>query len=273
MVKTKILGALAAITLLAGCVGTKTETLGDVEPSGSAFTNALFNEYKALAEFEAYEMYDWIDADYFADKAARAAGGEAVEPAVLENWDLPAEHVDELTTARAALVAALNAGATTRKPETAALAQAKFDCWVEQQEENFQPDHIAACKDAFWAAMKELEPQAPAAVIPATYTILFAFDSAVVTDLGMKIIDAAIKEANRTGASFALTGHADRSGSEDYNMKLSLRRAEAARDVLVAKGVEASKISVAARGESEPAVPTADGVREQANRRVEILLQ
>ena len=54
-------------------------------------------------------------------------------------------------------------------------------------------------------------------------------------------------------------------------MKLSLRRAEAARDVLVAKGVEASKISVAARGESEPAVPTADGVREQANRRVEIV--
>jgi OOP family OmpA-OmpF porin len=272
MIKTKVLGALAAISLLAGCVGTKVETLSGMEPSGSAFTAALFDEYKALSEFEAYEMYDWIDADYYAEKAAMAAAGEAPEPAVLENWDLPAEYVGELTEARAALVAVLADGAADRAPETAARAQAKFDCWVEQQEENFQPEHIAACKDGFWAAMKELQP-APMAMAPATYTILFAFDSAVVSENGIKIVDAAIAEASRTGAGFALTGHTDRAGPEDYNMKLSLRRAEAVRAVLLDKGVDSSLISVAARGESEPAVPTADGVAERANRRVEILLQ
>jgi OOP family OmpA-OmpF porin len=272
MIKTKVIGALAAVSLLAGCVGTKVETLGGMEPSGSAFTAALFDEYKALSEFEAYEMYDWIDADYYAEKASMAAAGEAPEPAVLENWDIPAEYVGELTEARAALVSVLADGAGDRAPETAARAQAKFDCWVEQQEENFQPEHIAACKDGFWAAMKELQP-APMAMAPATYTILFAFDSSVVSENGMKIIDAAIAEASRTGAGFALTGHADRAGPEDYNMKLSLRRAEAVRAVLLDKGVEAGAISVAARGESEPAVPTADGVAERANRRVEILLQ
>ena len=43
--------------------------------------------------------------------------------------------------------------------------------------------------------------------------------------------------------------------------------------LIVTGGVAADKITVAGRGESEPAVPTADGVREAKNRRVEIILQ
>ncbi len=51
-----------------------------------------------------------------------------------------------------------------------------------------------------------------------------------------------------------------------------MRRANSVRDALVARGVKAHGISLAGRGEAEPAVPTADGVREPANRRVEIIL-
>jgi OOP family OmpA-OmpF porin len=56
-------------------------------------------------------------------------------------------------------------------------------------------------------------------------------------------------------------------------MALSLRRADTVREALIAGGIDANTITVAGRGESEPAVPTADGVREQANRRVEIVIQ
>jgi outer membrane protein OmpA-like peptidoglycan-associated protein len=56
-------------------------------------------------------------------------------------------------------------------------------------------------------------------------------------------------------------------------MALSLRRADSVRSSLISGGVSADKITVAGRGESEPAVPTADGVREPKNRRVEIILQ
>jgi outer membrane protein OmpA-like peptidoglycan-associated protein len=73
--------------------------------------------------------------------------------------------------------------------------------------------------------------------------------------------------------SISATGHADRAGPEDYNMALSLRRADSVRAALIAGGVPADKITVAGRGESEPAVPTPDGVKEQANRRVVIVLQ
>jgi len=72
---------------------------------------------------------------------------------------------------------------------------------------------------------------------------------------------------------WAVTGHADRAGSEAYNMELSLRRANAVRAALVARGVSPDSITVAGRGETEPDVPTADGVEEQVNRRVRIIPQ
>src|ERR1044072_5570372 len=67
-------------------------------------------------------------------------------------------------------------------------------------------------------------------------------------------------------ARITATGHADRSGPENYNMALSLRRANAVKDALVRNGVPATAISVVGKGETQPLVPTADGVREAADR-------
>lgn len=67
-----------------------------------------------------------------------------------------------------------------------------------------------------------------------------------------------------------VAGHSDRSGPERVNVLASRRRAEAVRSYLVARGIPAGAITVAAHGESRPIVPTEDGVREAQNRRVEI---
>src|SRR3546814_20641131 len=69
-----------------------------------------------------------------------------------------------------------------------------------------------------------------------------------------------------------LAGHADKSGSDQYNVGLSQRRAEAAKAYLAGKGVPETAIATAGFGESRPLVETADGVREPQNRRVEITL-
>jgi flagellar motor protein MotB len=69
-----------------------------------------------------------------------------------------------------------------------------------------------------------------------------------------------------------VTGHADRAGGDAYNMALSLRRANMVKDQLVREGIAANQITVVGRGESQPLLPTADGVREPQNRRVEIVL-
>ena len=87
------------------------------------------------------------------------------------------------------------------------------------------------------------------------------------------IRQAAGSYKTKGSARITATGHADRSGPDDYNMALSLRRANTVKDALVREGVPATAISVIGRGETQPLVQTADGVREPQNRRVEIVVQ
>jgi OOP family OmpA-OmpF porin len=275
----KFVGVLGTLGILAGC-SSDIEKMRTVEAvDGTAFTRAATEEYRQLTVFEADDQQDWVDAGYFARKGLASAAGDVVLPEELGIWDLPPESVIELTEARGRLMRALDDGARDSNPELAAKAQARFDCWVEQQEENHQPDHINRCKDEFLAAMEELEGT-PAMVDevmePRTYIVLFDWDRDNIRPDAQAVIDQVLADAAAQGmdaVNISATGHADTSGSEDYNMALSLRRADAVREALVAGGVPAEAITVAGRGESEPAVPTGDNVREQANRRVEIILQ
>lgn len=70
-----------------------------------------------------------------------------------------------------------------------------------------------------------------------------------------------------------LVGHADAVGSDEYNMGLSRRRAEAVRNYLVSQGVPAANISVEWKGEREPAVPNTTEENRAQNRRVEITVR
>jgi outer membrane protein OmpA-like peptidoglycan-associated protein len=85
------------------------------------------------------------------------------------------------------------------------------------------------------------------------------------------ILGEALADYQRTpGSRVEIAGHADRSGPTAHNIGASRRRADAARDWMVERGIPASVITVAAFGESRPIIPTEDGVREAQNRRVEI---
>ncbi len=276
MMNMKILGAVAALALLAGCTS-NIDQVSMAKGTGSPFTQALTTEYQAYVAEEKSE-YDWGNADHFAQKGLMAAGGANVEPEDLANWDIPADKQAELAAARTRLMTALNGGARDAKPQDAARAQARFDCWVEEQDENWEDDKIAACKNDFMAAMDALEKKAMAETMapmsPANYTVYFDFDKSVINPAGQAVINDVLADAAKHApSSVSVTGHTDRAGPEDYNMALSLRRADAVRSSLISGGIAADKITVAGRGESEPAVPTADGVREAKNRRVEIILQ
>jgi len=283
-------GIMLVVLLLAGCsafrAGYDVNNIRNAQAVGSDFTKALTDEYRQIAVYEADEMYDWIDADYFARKGLRTADGEVVAPEQIADWNLPADKIDEMTKARHDLVTLLDAGARDKFPKLAAHAQGRFDCWIEQQEENHQPDHIAACRDAFYAALEKLraammpEPEAMPAPAPEpmpmakpqSAIIYFAFDSAKLSDVGKQIVADTVESAKAANAKeFSVTGYADRAGPEDYNLNLSLRRANAVHDALVSLGVDPALISIAGRGEAENAVPTPDGVAEQANRRVEVI--
>ncbi|WP_458096819.1 OmpA family protein [Roseomonas sp. WA12] len=107
-----------------------------------------------------------------------------------------------------------------------------------------------------------------------TYLVFFDFDRADLTDRARQIIAEAAQAVNSTGTTrIEVAGHADRSGTPQYNQRLSQRRAEAVAAELARRGIGRGQISVQAFGESRPLVATADGVREPQNRRVEIVLR
>lgn len=290
---TFLIAEVLLVGLLAGCGATfDYDALRAADARGPGFSAALGRQYKDFALFETDQMMDWPDAAHFGGKALDATAGSVPEPEKLADWRLPKARVGELTAARARLVAALAGGAGERWPETAAVAQARFDCWIEQQEENWQWDDIAACRDGFHGAIDEIEQAIassdaaarknlqPAALrtenpvdptLPRAYLVLFDFDSDQLTGDGLDAVNA-VAEAARDGQGvrIVVSGHADRAGPEPYNEGLSWRRAETLSHALIDAGVSPKLITVNAFGERRPLVATPDGIREPRNRRVEI---
>lgn len=249
---------------------------------GDSFNAQLAREYRELVNYEWNQMYDWYDAENHAAKANMAADGETPMPYVPANWGIESEaNLNELEAARTRLVSALDNGGRTGYPGLAAEAQAKYDCWVEQQEEGHQPTHIAACKTDFWAAMGNLENAMKANLVKTTISqeidrevVYFDFDKAEITPAARVKIDAFVEKMKPdTGSEVVITGHTDTVGSSVYNQQLSERRAEAVSTELIRQGMNVralDDVAIVAEGETEPAVNTGDEVREQMNRRVEI---
>jgi outer membrane protein OmpA-like peptidoglycan-associated protein len=103
--------------------------------------------------------------------------------------------------------------------------------------------------------------------------ILFDFARADIKPAFAPTLDKLAGVLRKYDRSFAtVVGHTDSIGSEAYNQALSLRRAEAVVDALVARGVPAGRLSAAGRGESEPRADNATEAGRQLNRRVEIFV-
>ena len=117
-------------------------------------------------------------------------------------------------------------------------------------------------------------PPAPTMVAPPSFMVFFDWDRANLSAQALTTIKQAAGAYKAKGnARITATGHTDTSGTEAYNMALSLRRANAVKDALVREGVPATAIAVVGRGEQGLLVQTGPNVREPQNRRVEIVIQ
>lgn len=142
-------------------------------------------------------------------------------------------------------------------------------------------DSIRKCDAAYlrWMAPPPPAPPPPpppAAVVcnPGNFLVFFDWDSAEISPEAASTLDGAIAGlADCPTVSVSLGGYTDTSGSDGYNMGLAGRRAASVRSYLTARGVADSSITSASFGETKLRVPTADGVRELQNRRVEINVQ
>lgn len=291
------LAVFGSMVMLTGCTAfegqNEVEMLNQANAVGSPFTRQLAEEYRTFSNHELKQMYDYADALHFARKGLASAEGVNVMPEPISDWNLMQNHMVELTEARSRLVYAFDRGAREILPIKTAMAQARFDCWIEQQEENWQNTDIISCRSDFMNLMAEIEPMLPQPVVEiapepviepappevmdireAMYLVFFDFDKSTIGDGGESVLDAVITEvSSRPINTIIVTGHTDTSGSQSYNTRLAERRAKSVKDALAARGIDPMMIMTQARGESELLVETSDGTREPANRRATITFE
>ncbi len=114
----------------------------------------------------------------------------------------------------------------------------------------------------------------PAPRIVKTFIVYFDFDSADINagaDKVLNEIEAAVKSMSPN--QILLSGHTDTSGNSAYNRRLSIRRSQAVAKALASRGIKSRVMDMQHYGESKLMVPTADGVKEAGNRRVEVYFE
>ena len=108
--------------------------------------------------------------------------------------------------------------------------------------------------------------------VPTNYQVFFDFDHADLTPQAVKIVDEAAENAAAGKVTnINVTGYTDTVGSDVYNLRLSKRRALTVQAELTKQGIPANEIAIFAKGKHDLLVPTADGVKEPQNRRVQIV--
>jgi outer membrane protein OmpA-like peptidoglycan-associated protein len=111
-------------------------------------------------------------------------------------------------------------------------------------------------------------------ILPSHFRLYFFRDTDTLTPPSVKEYQAVFQEIKRRPVyQVEVIGYTDTLGNEPHNQLLSLKRAKAIRDRLVLDGLNISSISVAGRGDLDPAVPTGPQVSEPLNRRVEITVR
>lgn len=266
----------------------------NLEANGIAFNQALYAGYAELSEERSDAWlnanWDFVDGELFNHKARTAYKNSLVLPDEPMDRELTDEQAATFQAAIERLRRGFDKGGRYLAPQDAATAQVKYDCWIEATEEGRVGD-AEACRSAFEAAMAAVESQANYALTEIDYTtpapamaaatpaqtqfiVLFNFDSTEYAPGNGTIVREALDAAlANSSSSLRITGHADRSGPVAYNQTLSERRANRVIEELVSGGVDPTRISGEAVGETQPLVPTADGVREEGNRAVVINLQ
>ena len=135
-------------------------------------------------------------------------------------------------------------------------------------------DAVAGCDGAAAAPAKAAEPSKPVAGSKkVTYAAdaFFDFDKAIVKPAGKAKLDKLVQDIKGVNVEVIIaTGHTDSVGSDAYNQKLSVRRAEAVKAYLVKKGVDPKQVYTEDKGEKQPIASNKTKQGRAKNRRVEI---
>lgn len=237
--------------------------LGESLPGGD-FNAELAKQYQAAAARNVSQEVNWADAAGYYDRSRAAANG-GVAP-----WNPADMGIGGDASSMYANVGSTISANAASNPAACAEAQAFWDQWLEAQYQSpggcLDADETRAKMEAALAACAGSDPVGD-------YIVYFGFDRSDLTSAARGVIsDVVAAVQGVSNPIISLVGHADTSGNAAYNVGLSERRVNRVAAALADSGVAMGGVTRAARGESQPAVATGDGVREPRNRRVNITL-
>lgn len=153
---------------------------------------------------------------------------------------------------------------------TPALALAECDAALMPKTAAVAP---AQAEAPVLVAAAPMVPAAPALVPEKVIVIagtMFDFDKAVIKPAGMETLDGLVRQLEGNLRLVISTGHTDVTGGDAHNQELSLRRAEAVKSYLVAKGIDGNRIETVGKANREPVADNSTAAERAKDRRVEI---
>lgn len=102
-------------------------------------------------------------------------------------------------------------------------------------------------------------------------TVYFDYGRSELKETAYPVIDKIAEEMKNNENSVIITGFTDDKGSEEFNIELSLKRANSVRNYLISKGINGNRLTVRAMGENEPVNDNSTDVNRALNRRLTLL--
>lgn len=260
--------------------------------SGSDFNAELAKAYQQRVNNSIDFDENWILAGMYAQKGDAAVEGQTVLPWDFQTYQEQPAFTEGVASDRAAkynlaglrsqLMTALDNGGRNRNPYACAQAQAHYDWLIDETFQDTPPaqvdeeDKIATDFNKF---LGECVGQSPVAEAPKAepaaateWVIYFGWDRYDLTAEAQQVVGSVVSSVKAlSNQALSVVGYTDTSGNTAYNQKLSQNRSANVAGALNAGGV--SGVQQDARGETNLAKPTADGVREPLNRRAVITLK
>ena len=290
------LSLLSSLLFLMACSAAYEKVKKIDSDNPKTFHQYLVNNYQQNASFEAEEMHDWNSAKLYSEKALRALDGENIYPEKITYWKISIDKLNEIKIGYDNLIS-IYEEAIINDPENLAKAISSLDCWAEQEEEKWQNWDIEKCKNNFLTAMHKMynnlltakkdseiaeeishntEDKNQVAIVTQNENkdlmqiVYFDFDDFNLSKISFNTLETFINKNKKDLSKYIVFGHTDTKGSDDYNLRLSVKRAEAIKLILISLGIEENNISVLGKGEKELAIKTPNNTKHPANRRAEV---
>ena len=287
------------LLLINSCAYFRLKELDKYTFSENDIYDLISKEYKDFAKFELYEMHDELDANYFAFKSINTLKTKKITLENPLNWKIPNDSKEIAKKEYQKLKTLLSNNIIFKHPKITSNLVIGFDCWLEQLEENWQTEDIKNCKDKYTIAYNKLLNFINASTIveneetintssdlqlnekksnifqgkkEKTVIVYFNHDSYKLDIVQKnKLDDFIFNFLKKNKSPVIIYGHTDTKGSKNYNLELSKKRATYVYEYFKTMEVY-NKLILKSYGENYPVVNTGDEVKEERNRRAEIII-